>query len=191
MPQAIIPVMILIVSLSWGVMAEGQDQKETDSTRNIWFELLQRTPYPHTLPLPPLKATPVDGTYTKVEKKEGEPVHCLRCPDYAPEGGIWKLNLNKGVFRIFHKVTGWKDIGSFYASGDQWILANDPVCHEIVGIYRWKLEEGKLILRVIDDKCAIGLRAMNLTSLPWLSCQPPNKEAAITEHWSKPPGCDE
>jgi len=191
MPKAIISILVVIISSFWGAIAEGKEQKEPNSTQNIWSELLQRTPYPYTLPLPPSKATPIDGTYTKFEKKEGEPVHCLRCPDYAPEGGIWKLNLNKGVFRIFHKVTGWKDIGSFYLSGDQLILANDPVCHEIIGAYRWRLAEGKLMLERIDDKCAIGLRAMNLTNLPWLSCQPPNMEAGITEHWPKPPGCDE
>jgi hypothetical protein len=103
---------------------------------------------------------------------------------------LWKLNLNKGIFRIFHPVTGWKDIGSFFVSGDQLILANDPVCHEVLGVYRWKLEEGRLILNVIEDKCAIGLRAMNLTELPWHSCQPPSREAAITDHWPKPAGCE-
>ncbi len=70
------------------------------------------------------------------------------------------------------------------------LLANDPVCHELWGFYRWRLEEGSLTLTMIEDKCAIGLRAMNLTHLPWVSCQPPNIEAAITEHWPKPAGCD-
>jgi hypothetical protein len=162
-----------------------------DPASDLWSELLQRSPYPYTLPLAPPHATVMDGTYTKFETKETPPVPCRRCPDYAPEGGIWKLNLSKGVFRIFHKATGWKDIGSFFVSGDQLILANDPVCHEVIGVFQWKLEEGKLTLILIEDKCAIGLRAMNLTKLPWLSCQPPNIEAATTDHWPKPPGCDE
>lgn len=161
-----------------------------DPSSDPWFELLQRSPYPYTLPLPPPNATIMDGTYTKVETKETPPVPCRRCPDYAPEDGLWKLNFTKGVFRIFHTVTGWKDMCSFILSGDQLTLANDPVCHEIIGVYRWKLEEGKLILTVVDDNCAIGLRAMNLTKLPWLSCQPPNTEAAVTDHWPKPPGCE-
>jgi len=101
------------------------------------------------------------------------------------------VNPAKGVFRIFHRVTGWKDIGSFYVSGDRLILANDPVCHEVIGVYRWRLEEGRLTLKEIDDPCAIHLRAANLTSLAWLSRQPPSAEAAITDHWLKPPGCDE
>ena len=177
----------------------GADTRESTSESSgtskppadIWAELFQRTPFPYTMPLPPAKATSIDGTYTKFEPKEIPPVHCRRCPDYAPEGGIWKVNFSKGVFRIFHTVTGWKDMGSFILSGDQLILGNDPVCHEIIGVYRWKLEEGKLILNVIEDKCAIGLRAMNLTKLLWLSCRPPNIEAATTDHWPKPHGCDE
>ncbi len=159
--------------------------------KKIWSELFQRDPFPYTLPLPPPKSTAIDGTYTKFETKETPPVPCRRCPDYAPEGGLWKLNFNKGVFRIFHTVTGWKDMGSYVVSDELLILANDPICHEMFGVYRWKMEGGKLILTVNEDKCAIGLRAINLTKLPWLSCQPPSLEAATTDHWPKPPGCDE
>lgn len=191
MLKAIISITVAIFGLSWGKIAGVQAQNRTNSDQHLWAELMQRAPYPHALPLAPPKSTPVDGTYIKFEKKKGEPVHCLRCPDYAPEGGIWKLNLNQGVFRIFHQVTGWKDIGSFYISGDRLILANDPVCQEVIGVYRWRLDEGRLNLAEIDDSCAIHLRAMNLTDLPWLSCQPPNTEAATTDHWPKPPGCDE
>ncbi len=191
MPKTVILIITLFVIVSSGLTARGQEQNQPHSNQDIWNELWQRAPYPHTLPPAPPQSTPIDGTYTKLEKKEGEPVHCLRCPDYAPEGGIWKLNLGKGVFRIFHRVTGWKDIGSFYVSGDRLILANDPVCHEMIGVYQWKLEEGRFTLKEIDDPCAIHLRAMNLTNLPWLSCQPPSAEAAVSDHWLKPQGCDE
>ena len=141
MKKAIILTMALFMIFSWRLTAGCQEQNRTYSNPDIWAELLRRAPYPYTLPLAPFQPTPIDGTYTKFEKKEGEPVHCLRCPDYAPEGEIWKLNLGKGVFRIFHRVTGWKDIGSFYVSGDRLILANDPVCHEVTGVYQWRLEE--------------------------------------------------
>jgi len=70
------------------------------------------------------------------------------------------------------------------------VLANDPTCIEDIGVYRWRLEKGRLTVEVIDDPCAIKLRAMNLTQQPWLSCRPPNIEAAVTEHWPKPEGCD-
>ncbi|MEW6266005.1 MAG: hypothetical protein AB1641_23270 [Thermodesulfobacteriota bacterium] len=172
--------------------------------KKIWSELLQRSPYPYTIPLLPPRSSPLDGTYIKVEVKDTPLVHCRRCPDYAPEAGTWKLNLYQGAFRIFHEATGWKSLGSFIVTRDmdtsmddqpasatgQLLLANDPACQEVIGVYRWWLEKGRLTLREIDDACAIRLRAINLTKLPWSSCQPPNPEAAITDHWPKPSGCE-
>ena len=35
-----------------------------------------------------------------------------------------------------------------------------------------------------------SLRAANFIDQAWLSCRPPNTEAAITDHWNKPEGCD-
>jgi hypothetical protein len=197
-------VIIILLAVLYPSYAQGPQQGVltlsgiATTPKSVWFELLQRSPYPFTIPLPPPIRTIIDGTYTKFELKETPPVHCRRCPDYAPEGGIWKLSLDKGVFRIFHEVTGWKSLGTFIVTRDepssprsgQLVLANDPTCQEVIGVYNWKLEEGKLILTVIEDKCAIRLRAMNLTNLPWLSCQPPSTEAAITDHWPKPPGCE-
>jgi hypothetical protein len=86
---------------------------QSSSTSIIWSELLQKTPFPHTAPLPARVPTPLDGTYTKFDPKKTPPVPCRRCPDYVPQGGIWKLNLDKGIFRIFHESTGWRSIGSF------------------------------------------------------------------------------
>jgi hypothetical protein len=162
----------------------------TATPSDKWAELLLRVAYPYSTPLPPPMPTALDGTYTKFELKEEPPVHCLRCPDYAPEGGLWKLNLDRGIFRIYHAVTGWRSIGSYTVAGDQVTLANDPVCPTVTGRYTWGLAEGQLIIREIEDECAIRLRAMNLTNLPWLSCRPPNREAAVTDHWPKPPGCE-
>jgi len=156
---------------------------------DIWSALLQRTPFPYTTPLPPPTPTILDGIYTKFDPKDGTPVPCRRCPDYAPEGGIWKLSLDKGIFRLLHQVTGWRSVGSYVVSGNQLQLFNDPYCPELIGTYTWTLEKGRLTLEVIEDKCSIGLRAMNLTSLPLLSCQPPSIEAATSDHWPKPPGC--
>lgn len=165
---------------------------------DVWTSALDKTPFPYLLPLPEPRRTPLDGTYTKVELKDAPPVHCLRCPDYAPEGGTWKLYLDKGVFHVLHGATGWKSVGSFVATRDRWtsgapdqlLLFNDPTCPDAIGLYSWRLDEGQLVLDVIDDTCAIHLRAMNLTSLPWQSCRPPNLEAGITDHWLKPPGCE-
>lgn len=43
-----------------------------------WAGLLQRTAFPYLVPIPPQTRTVLDGTYTKVVVKEGEPVHCRR-----------------------------------------------------------------------------------------------------------------
>lgn len=155
-----------------------------------WLELLGRMPYPYLIPLPEPKRTDLDGTYTKVVIPKAERVHCRRCPDYAPEGGLWKVNIDQGVFRIFHPDSGWKSIATAIVSGDRMVLANDPCCIEDIGVYAWRLEKGRLMFTAVDDPCAIRLRAMNLTQQPWLACRPPNIEAAVTEHWPKPDGCD-
>lgn len=163
---------------------------QTASPQALWAELLKRQPYPYLISMPEAKRTELDGTYTKVVASTAERVHCLRCPDYAPEGGLWKLSLDKGVFRIFHPESGWKSVGTFIVAADRLLLANDPNCIDGLGLYRWRLEKGQLTLEVLDDPCAIKLRAMNLTQQPWMSCQPPTVEAAVTEHWPAPDGCD-
>jgi hypothetical protein len=160
------------------------------STAVIWSALLQKTPYPHMAPLPARMPTALDGTYTKFDPKKSPPVPCRRCPDYVPQGGIWKLNLDKGIFRIFHESTGWRSLGSFVIDGSRVQFFNDPCCIEVKGFYGWSLSQGRLNLQVVEDKCAIGQRAKNLTKLPWLSCQPPSLEAGFSDQWSKPPGCE-
>ena len=155
-----------------------------------WNELLQRSPFPYLIPLPEPRPTAVDGTYTKSVVAHAERVHCLRCPDYAPEGGLWRIHFDKGTFRIIHAETAWKSIGTFIVAGDRLLLANDPNCIDTVGLYTWRVEGGQLFLEAIDDPCAIKLRGLNLTQQPWRACRPPTIEAAVTEHWPKPEGCD-
>jgi hypothetical protein len=199
---SLISVLLLIVSGCLGAapdtLASAASAPAAEPTpAEGWPALLERVPFPYLLPLPASRPTAVDGTYTKVELKETPPVHCLRCPDYAPEGGLWKLNLERGVFRIYHQPTGWKSIGSFVVTRDRWtagapdqlLLFNDPTCPDGIGLYTWRVSEGDLILEVIDDTCAIYLRAANLTNLPWLACRA-NTQDAATEDGSQPPGCD-
>ena len=196
-----LPIWIRVTAAVWMLCAAGrfsfsgslpdEPQNRMPSSQEVWTGLLQRQPYPYRVPLPEPERSPVDGTYTKVVAAAAERVHCLRCPDYAPEGGIWKMNLNRGVMRILHIDSRWKIIGTFIVAGDRILLANDPVCLDELGLYRWRLEDGQLVFEVIDDPCAIKLRAMNLTQQPWRSCRPPNIEAAVTEHWPKPEGCDD
>ena len=157
-------------------------------------------PFPYTAPLPPAIPSVLDGVYTKTIPFEGTPVPCRRCAEYRLEGGVWTLTLDKGVSKVFHPYTEFTAVGSFTVSGDRITLFNDPNCTEDVGTFSWTLQGGLLTLKVIDDPCAIGLRAKNLMSSPWAKiangqsqktdpCQPPNREAAITDHWKKPEGC--
>ena len=164
-----------------------------------WQALLAREPYPYLLPLMDDEPTVLDGTYVKVEPSTGEAVHCLRCPDYALEGGLWKLQLARGAYRIYYEGRGWSSLGSFLVTRDRiskvedpdkLLLFNDPNCPDVVGVYRWQRTEGGLRLEAVDDTCSYRLRAANLSSRWWLSCQPPNEEAAVTDHWLKPEGCD-
>ncbi len=164
--------------------------RSSPTPANRWVELFQRTPFPYTTALPAPASTPLDGTYIKIEPKEGTPVPCARCPDYKIEGGLWKLNFDDGIFRVYHSATGWRSLGSFTVDNDRLLLFNDPTCLDVVGTYTWQLVEGALQLQVIDDPCAIRLRAQNLSNMPWAACQPPSSEAAVTDHWPKPSGCD-
>jgi hypothetical protein len=155
-----------------------------------WSELAQRTPYPYSTPLPAAETTILDGTYTKVDPRQAGHIPCKRCPAYPPGGGVWKLSLDKGIFRIYHPLTGWVTIGSFTVTEDQINLFNDPHCFQDTGVYRWRMEDGSLTLTAVEDNCGVYLRAQNLEALPWESCEPPSTEAAITNHWPIPPGCE-
>jgi len=201
-PFACMAVIAFFVLIPWTVAVAGPAKQRPAQTplspppvcseetpAEKWSALLQREPFPYKRELPPLERTLLDGTYTKVDPKKDPQVPCRRCPDYAPEGGIWKIQFDKGVFRIIHLSSGWKSIASFTLEGDRLLLFNDPVCHETTGTYAWKADEGQIVFRAIEDECAIRLRAMNLTQQPWLSCRPPNTEAATTGHWPEPPGC--
>ena len=166
----------------------------TSGPSRSWEELQLRSPFPYTLPLPPPESSVLDGTYCKVDPKKATPVPCKRCPDYAPEGGLWVLGLEVGVFRLWHECTRWRSLGSFVLFEDRrslgpsnrLVLFNDPVCPETVGVYEWTLENEMLILTVVDDPCGIKLRAMNLTKQPWLPCQPQSPKPTATTEW---PSC--
>jgi hypothetical protein len=158
---------------------------------NEWTALQQKTPFPYTTPLPPDAPTELDGTFAELDPIEATRAPCRRCPPYPPEGGIWKLSLQHGVYRMYHERTGWRTLGSFTVSGDQIVLFNDPHCHESVGWYTWRVDDGHLSLSLVEDDCGKHLRAARFTKLEWMSCQPPNTEAAVIAHWSIPPGCED
>ena len=162
----------------------------TSAALDPWLDTLQKVPYPYTTPLPPPSPTTLDSIYAKLEPKEATPVPCRRCPDYLPEGGIWKLSLDRGRYHIFHQSSGWFSLGSFTVSGHQLTLFNDPTCIDTVGTYEWELTDGELRLKVIADTCQVNRRGRSFANLAWLSCHPPSTEAAVTDHWPRPAICD-
>jgi hypothetical protein len=167
---------------------------QSPTPTDAWASLFQRTPLAYTTPLPPPESTVLDGPYARFDPDEPQWWNCMRCEDYLAAGGIWRLNLDQGVFRIFYEVTSWKSLASYAVTDDRFYIFNDPYCPKEVGVYRWRYEDEDsrrgLELEVIEDECATGLRGRNLSKLPWLSCLPPNTEAAVTDHWQKPPGCE-
>jgi hypothetical protein len=82
----------------------------TGTPADKWQALFGHTPVPWTTPLPPEEATVLDATYVKTNPRLATPFPCKRCPDYALEGGLWKLSLDKGVFRILYTLNGWRSL---------------------------------------------------------------------------------
>ena len=167
------------------------------SSKSSWLELQLRTPQPHSRPLPDSASTFIDGTYAKFDPSWPQWWMCRRCADYRPAGGIWKLRFDRGVMRIHYNVTEWVSLASYEVSGNRLFIFNDPYCPEEVGEYLWALEDKwglparSLILEVISDPCSFGLRAENLSAQTWGSCLPPNEMTGASDHWRKPPGCED
>jgi hypothetical protein len=163
---------------------------------DVWASLLQVTPIPATTALPDEAWTPIDGTYAKLDPSEPQWWACRRCADYRPAGGIWKLQFDKGVMRIYYDVTGWHSLASYTIANDRLFLFNDPYCPQEVGEYIWNLEDKwglidrALKLEVVKDSCSISLRGQNLSELAWDSCQPPNVMTGASGHYHKSPGCE-
>lgn len=172
------------------VAAGSTPQPQQSATpTDVWLGLLSKTPHPHTTALPAAVWSPVDGTYAKVDPNPPQWWACRRCADYRPAGGPWKLNLDRGIMRIFYEIPSWTSIASFEVSDDRLFLFNDVTCPTEVGEYSWQMEDRNLVLGVIHDPCAFGLRAENLVRQPWGSCIPPNEESeGDLRH--KPLGCE-
>lgn len=152
----------------------------TPAPTSIWNSFLAATPFAYLTPLPDPETTPLDGLYTKVDQSWPQWWKCLRCADYRVAGGIWKLQFDKGVMRIFYEVNGWRSISSYTVEGDHLYLFNDPYCPEHVGEYQWSAVDGQLELTPLNDPCSFDLRAENLSKQTWSDCD-------VTDA----PGCSE
>jgi hypothetical protein len=128
------------------------------------------TPVPFTTPLPPADAAPIDGLYAKLDPSWPQWWSCRRCADYRPAGGMWRVQFDRGVMRIYYEVTKWKSLASYEVHGDRLFLFNDPYCPFDIGEYEWSRSEMDLSLHAIQDVCAFDLRARALSEQTWQSC---------------------
>ena len=190
-------VLVIILLVFWsiettaGIPLAEEIPATSRQAADPWNELMQRNPYPYATPIPADRATAADGLYVKFEIKETPPIPCRRCPDYKPEGGWWKMSLRRGTFRIYHADSGWKSIGNYVVTGNRIVLSNDPVCPAISGVYRWELATKIIAFSVVEDTCSAGLRAKNISHMPWLSCPAPSTEAAASNRNPRPGGCSQ
>lgn len=159
------------------------------SPTSVWDALMSSTPVAHTTPLPPGDPTPLDGTYAHLVESEPQYWLCLRCADYRPAGGIWKLQFERGVMRILYDVTGWRSLASYTVDGDRLTVFNDPYCPDLVGEYLWKVQDGVLRLKTVSDSCSFSLRSENLSLGDWLLC--PDEQVLVHQPSGSgtPPGC--
>jgi hypothetical protein len=161
-------------------------------------------PYPFSGPIPPLVTTAVDGVYTRdptYHYPGGDPPHCVRCPPYIADSGISTLTLEQGRFRMVHESPPWKSEGHYVLSGTRIILFNDPECSGLRGVYRWQMApNGDMAFTRLADQCGTNQRWLDFTDQTWRlthslrdgitgACQPPNAEAAVTDHWPRPSDC--
>lgn len=164
-------------------------QEDRPTPTALWGGLLDHSPVAVAAPLPPPESTAVDDAYVRHLESAPQWWSCLRCADYRPSGGTWRLMFDRGILRIVYDVTQWRNLASYEVRGDEVRVFNDPICPWDEGVYRWAKDAGRLRLQVVEDKCAFGLRADNLTAGDWLTCRPPDVRAAASDAWSKPSGC--
>ena len=160
-------------------------------------------PYPFTTPVPPLVATDLDGVYARPSTYDfpGTQPLCVRCPPYPADAGTSTWRLEAGRFEVLHETPAYRTSGHFEVSGNRLILFNDTECGNARGVYRWSVaSDGALSLSLIVDPCAFGQRWKELAGSAWSLkrsltgerrgyCDPPNVEAAVTEHWPRPSDC--
>jgi hypothetical protein len=162
-----------------------------------WASLQAKMPQPLSTGLPPQETTPIDGTFAKYDPSWPEWWQCLRCADYRPAGGIWKIRFDRGTMRIYYNVTGWHSIASYSVDGDHLFLFNDPYCPQVAGEYRWRVEDRwgladrVLVLQKIDDPCSIDLRGKNLAAQEWFNCGPPGGYTGASGHYHREAACQD
>jgi hypothetical protein len=158
---------------------------EEQTELSIWESLLLRQPLDiNGDPIALGEPGPLDGIYGRLDDSPPQWWRCLRCAEYRPAGGWWRMQLDRGVMRLLYTLNDWRTVAQYRIQDDKLILYNDLVCRE-EGEYAFNFEEGVLLLAVINDPCAFELRGRNLSTGSWHLCpQDRNAEGA-------PLGCGE
>lgn len=134
-------------------------------------------PYPFTTPVPPLEATPIDGTYVRrvTARMAGSgSVPCRRCAPYRIEVGRTEIVLDRGRYLVAHVAPNKPDSSQFQSRGhfvvenERVVLFNDANCPKMRGTYEWQVDDGVLRLEVVEDECPFSdLRMRFLTATTW------------------------
>ena len=172
-----------------GPTTTAPSPQATAAATSIWNALLEMTPVAYTTPYPDPVESPLEGIFAKVDLSWPQWWLCRRCADYRPAGGLWKLQFDRGVMRIYYEVTGWRSLASFTVTRDRLYLFNDVYCAE-VGEYTWHLEDESLKLEVVNDACSFQLRGRNLSHQPWAACQPPDAATRTNDYGPISVGCE-
>lgn len=144
----------------------------------LWDGLVSHYPISYIgTPLAPAEASPIDGLYGRLVDAPPQWWRCLRCADYRLAGGLWRLQFDKGVMRIYYTLNAWRAIASFRVEGDRLFVFNDSTCIQ-PGEYTWAVSNGSLHLTPVGkDDCYFGLRSENLSTGDWQLC-PGDRNAA-------------
>jgi hypothetical protein len=166
--------------------SESPRLRSTEPDEPTWRGLQA---YAYTSPVPPLDATTLDGTYTRVltvAQAGGAPIACRRCAPFRLDPGITWLAFDRGRYFLVFQPAGTGDVcpgckppGSFRATGhfviedDRLELFNDPNCQESRGAYRWNIEGETLRFEIVSDDCFGGIRGRFLAERPWHAAEVP------------------
>src|SRR5688572_424742 len=103
---SIVLVVAVILFFQSNMASQTNQPTVTGTPTSIWKALQESTPVAFFTPLPSSAQTVIDGIYTKIDDSWPQWWRCMRCGDYRMAGGIWKIQFDQGVMRIFYDVTG-------------------------------------------------------------------------------------
>jgi hypothetical protein len=181
---------LALFALFLGACTEGAGSTTADDENNGRVAVEVGEPYPYSEPAPPEERTPLEGTFRRtitVHQAGGPPIYCQRCAPWRLDAGEGELRFDRGrLTGTFEPIAVQVDCRSeargveckhppgfavsahYRVDGDRIEIFNDGNCIGMTGIYEWSVEDGALVLDVVEDSCPfVRLRAKYLTAAPW------------------------